>query len=80
MSKQTEVAVIPQTETAVSTEVKANRGFENVSVEAVTMPIAKILQPISKEVADEAYTDYNFKAGNIIHSLLLEKLQKGSYP
>lgn len=79
MSKE-ETAVVATGGGAVAQYEGASRGFENVKLESVTMPTAKVLQPISKEVADEAYSDYNFKAGNIIHSLLLEKLSDTFVP
>lgn len=69
-----EKALATTGEQAVAVHAPASRGFENVDLESVTMPIAKVLQPISKEVADEAYAGYGFRAGMIIHSLLLEKL------
>jgi len=74
-----ELVVAGSSETGV-TPVHTNRGFENVAVETVTMPIAKLLQPISKELTDEGFADYNFKAGNIIHSILLEKLPETFIP
>ena len=77
MSK--DLTVKQESSVAVVVE-KDNRGFENVELESVRLPIARLLQPISKEVADDAFSDYNFKAGNVIHSLLLEKMPEKFIP
>jgi hypothetical protein len=66
--------------TAITAAPQHREGFERMDIDTVTMPTARLLQPISKEVADESYADYNFKAGNIIHSLLLEKLSDTFVP
>ena len=47
------------------------RGFENVDMGDIAMPRAKLLQSNSPECSDR---DYSFRAGDIIHSLLMEKL------
>lgn len=53
------------------------RGFEKVDMNEITMPVAKLLQPISEEVSME---DYDFKAGQIVHSLLFERLSDRFVP
>lgn len=58
-------------------EVRVGRGFEKVDMEEVSMPVAKLLQPISEEVSLE---DYDFKAGQLIHSLLFERLSDAFVP
>lgn len=47
------------------------RGFENVDLEQITMPRGKLLQSNSPEVSDR---DYNLRAGDIVHTLLMEKV------
>ncbi len=76
MAKKEEVVVVNETalevrETGAVTTTGAPRGMENVDITTITMPIAKLLQPTSPEVQDE---DYEFKAGQVIHSLFMEKL------
>jgi len=61
---QTNNSVAPAT-------VAAGRGFEQVDMSTITMPRAKLMQPGSPELQDE---DYNFKQGQLIHSLLMEQL------
>lgn len=56
---------------------KVGRGFENVDFEEVTMPRAKLLQSNSPEVSDR---DYNFRAGDIVHTLLMEKVPEKFMP
>lgn len=70
MTKKEETAVEVR-ETGAVTTVGTPRGMENVDVTTITMPVAKLLQPTSPEVQDE---DYDFKAGQIIHSLFMEQL------
>ena len=53
------------------------RGFEKVDLQSVTMPRAKVMQGLSPELQDE---DYNFKMGDIIHGLLMEKLPEKFIP
>ena len=55
----------------------AGRGFENIDMEQVSMPRAKIMQGLSPELQDE---DYEFKQGDIIHGLLMEKLPEKFVP
>lgn len=71
MSKQeTAVAEVKRNEVAQAGS-QVGRGFENVSMEEVTMPRAKLLQSNSPEVSDR---DYNFRSGDLIHTLLMEKV------
>lgn len=78
MSKTTEVVV--QETTAVATTSGIRRGFEHVDKSSMTLPTAKLLQPTSPEVTDESFTDYGFKAGNVVHSLLLDKMPETFIP
>lgn len=59
------------------TDTKIGRGFENVNLEEVSMPRAKLLQSNSPEVSDR---DYNFRAGDLIHTLLMEKVPSTFIP
>jgi len=53
------------------------RGFEKVNLEKVIMPRVKLMQALSPELQDE---DYDFKAGDFIHGLLMEKLPSKFIP
>jgi hypothetical protein len=75
MTKKNEVAV--KSENAVTQRHSVGRGFENVNIEEVTLPRAKLLQSNSPEVSDR---DYNFRAGDVIHSLLMEKVPEKFVP
>lgn len=55
-------------------------GLENAQLDSVTVPTAKLLQSNSPEVTDEDFADYGFRAGNIIHSLLLEQMPENFIP
>jgi hypothetical protein len=59
---------------AVAPSTKVARGFEKMDVESVSMPTAKLMQPTSPEITQEEFSDYGFKGGQIVHSLLLERL------
>lgn len=48
-----------------------SRGFEGLDEDIVTMPKAKIMQAMSPELEEP---DVDFQQGDIVHSLLLEKL------
>jgi hypothetical protein len=61
----------------VSTEKVIGMGFEHVDFSEISMPTAKLLQPTSEELNDDSL---DFKAGNVIHSLLLEKLPDNFVP
>lgn len=78
-NENTEIAV-QQGGTAIANVAVDRRGLEDVDLGSVVVPIAKLLQSTSPEVADESFADYNFKAGNLIHSLLLEKLPDNFIP
>jgi hypothetical protein len=52
-------------------------GFENIDMTTVSMPRAKVMQGLSPELQDP---DYNFKQGDIIHGLLMEKLSDTFIP
>lgn len=69
MTKKTDLVV--QDEMELEVRVGAPRGIEHIDLATITIPTAKILQPTSPEVSDE---DYDFKAGQIIHSLFMERL------
>lgn len=69
MSK--ELTVAPAAEIAIPNPT-VGRGFENVDMDQITMPRAKLLQSNSPEVSDR---DYTFRAGDVIHSLLMEKVE-----
>lgn len=62
---------------AISTEVRIGMGFEHVDFNEISMPTAKLLQPTSEELNDDTL---DFKAGYVIHSLLLEKLPENFIP
>ena len=53
------------------------RGFEKVDMESVSMPRIKVMQGLSPELQDE---DYNFKMGDIVHGLLMEKMPEKFIP
>lgn len=53
------------------------RGFEGVDLTKVSMPRIKVMQGLSPELEDE---DYNFKQGDIIHGLLMEKMPENFVP
>ena len=72
----TELQTVETRELAISSK-KVGRGFENVNFEEVTMPRAKLLQSNSPEVADR---DYNFRAGDLVHTLLMEKIPEKFIP
>ena len=55
----------------------AGRGFENVDMEQISMPRVKIMQGLSPELQDE---DYEFKMGDLVHGLLMEKLPEVFVP
>ena len=63
--------VVPGTHEVAAPARATGRGFENMSMEEVTMPRAKLLQSNSPEVADR---DYNFRPGDLLHTLLMEKV------
>lgn len=72
----TEIAV--KAEAAVAQKsATIGRGFENVDASTVTMPRAKLLQSNSPEVSDR---DYNLRAGDIVHTLLMEKVPEKFIP
>jgi hypothetical protein len=73
MTKKNEVAVKETQEL----QVAGGRGFENVDMSDISMPRAKLLQSNSPEVSDQ---DYNFRPGDVIHSLLMEKLPEKFIP
>lgn len=56
------------------------QGMENAELENVAIPTAKLLQSNSPEVTDEDFADYGFRAGKIIHSLLLEEMPESFIP
>lgn len=74
MTQKNEIAKKQSTDLAAPV---SGRGFENVSADQITMPRGKLLQSNSPEVADR---DYNFRAGDIIHALLMEKLPEKFIP
>lgn len=70
-----EVAVASEQTTAVAqTQTTDRRGLEGVDTSTLKIPTAKLLQALSPEVAEDEFRDYGFRAGDIVHSLLLEKL------
>ena len=78
LSGQVELIVPGVKSTAVApVEHASGRGFENVDMGDIAMPRAKLLQSNSPECADR---DYSFRAGDIIHSLLMEKLPSKFIP
>ena len=75
MSKK-ELAVVKEEETAL-VEAKAldTRGFEDLDMADLPIPTAKLLQPTSPELTDDAFEEFNLKAGQIVHSLSKEQLE-----
>lgn len=53
------------------------RGFERLDMESVSMPRVKVMQGLSPELQDE---DYDFRQGDIIHGLLMEKMPEKFIP
>lgn len=82
MSKEkVENEVVKVENTAVDNVAEVDlRGFEDLDMDNIKIPTAKLLQAMSPELTDDTYADYNFKAGNIIHSLLMEKLDEEFVP
>lgn len=68
VKETTEVATV-QHSVAATASPALGRGFENMSMDEITMPRAKLLQSNSPEVSDR---DYNFRAGDLLHTLLME--------
>ena len=68
-TKKNEVAVKGDASLAAQDRPSIGRGFENVNVEEITMPRAKLLQSNSPEVADR---DYSFRPGDLCHTLTME--------
>lgn len=66
----TDVAVVAAHAVAAPTR-GMGRGFENIDASEISMPRAKLLQSNSPEVSDR---DYNFRAGDLCHTLMMEKL------
>ena len=78
MSKSKAVAKVNKEKTALtSAGALLGRGFENVDMSTVTMPRAKVMQGLSPELQDG---DYDFRQGDIIHGLLMEKLPEKFIP
>lgn len=69
-------ALIKQESNAV-TSVNQARGFERIDLREVSMPRVKVMQGLSPELEDE---DYDFRPGDIIHGLLMEKLPENFIP
>ena len=63
-------------ETALTTNV-VQREDAFANEDFLIMPTAKVMQPTSELLQDE---DYNFKQGDVVHSLLLEKLPEKFVP
>jgi hypothetical protein len=58
--------------TAVSTEVnQGRRGFEDVDMSEVTIPVVKLMQQMSPELEDP---DVTARAGELVHTLFMEKV------
>ena len=79
-SETTEVmaeVVAEHTDLATTTTATIGRGLENVNMEEVAMPRAKLLQSNSPEVSDR---DYNFRAGDLVHTLMMEKVPSTFIP
>lgn len=55
----------------IANNAGAPMGFEDFDNDIVIVPRAKVMQGLSPELQDE---DCNFRMGDLIHSLLLEKL------
>jgi len=61
----------------INPEFNKPLGFENLDDDIVIVPRVKIMQATSPELQDE---DNDFRMGDIIHSLLLEKLPEKFIP
>lgn len=71
-NKKTIEEVVTAQPTALAVNNMADtRGFENVDMSEVTMPRIKLLQAMSPELDDQ---DYDFKKGELIHNLIMEKV------
>jgi hypothetical protein len=77
-SEATDVAVVPQGGAVAN--VTDRKGFEHVDLTTVKLPTAKLLQALSPEVVEEEYEDLEFKAGDIVHSILLEVMEPKFIP
>lgn len=72
MTKRNEETAVAVAETNQEVAVQSERrGFENIDVSSITIPRVKLLQSNSPEVSDR---DYDFRAGDVIHGLTMEKL------
>lgn len=68
---------LTEREAALVAESPQHRGFDDVSIEDITVPRAKLLQSNSPEVSDP---DFEFRAGDIIDATLMEKLPEKFVP
>ena len=65
-----EVAVQEEKELAVAGPLDM-RGYEDMDMGDLTLPVIKVMQPTSPELSDE---DYDLRMGDIINSLTMEKV------
>jgi hypothetical protein len=79
MAKDQEVATTQQPG-AVAAHSADRRGFEGMNMETLKIPTAKLLQSNSPEVTEEDYADYGFRAGQVIHSLMLDRMPEKFIP
>jgi hypothetical protein len=70
-------AVVAQDVSLAPVNPTVGRGFENVDMDQISMPRAKLLQSNSPEVSDR---DYNFRAGDLIHTMMMEKVAEKFVP
>lgn len=71
VDEETGEITVAETTSITTSHRGASRGLENVDIGTITFPVAKLLQSMSAETQDR---DYDFKAGEVIHSLFMERL------
>lgn len=69
--ESTEVVTQGSTELAQTSQ---RIGFEKTDMTTIKLAVAKLLQSNSPEVVEEDFEEYGFKAGRVIHSVLLDDL------
>lgn len=75
--EETAVVEVKQQAVVAQPHMPSVAGFEGVDMERISMPRVKVMQGLSPELADE---DYNFRQGDIIHALLMEKVPEKFIP
>lgn len=60
--------------TAVARQADERKGFDGITPSELVMPTAKVMQPTSPELMDDNFKDYNLRAGDLVHTMFLEKI------